>query len=905
MISKVIFLGILISSLFPLGDGIDVTSEPITRSDTSDAFLNFTYLENGAFGSTAYRVTDGDIVIYIEAFPHSDFCKLKPSSVSDADIIIQESHGHGTHYDKESVALVHNNTNAYIVGNKPVINDMKGLNISEDKLIEINPTSSSKVTTSIQSLNVKITAYSMPHTGGPTINVVTFLIEMPNGLKWFHGTCYSDPGSDKEASMKQYNELKNLDVMLIDFDHNFGKVDSHFKPMVIGKTHDYQSTPYVNEVWLDYPNDKKVLNHGDFFNYPPDWTPSFLSPSFSPFKGDTDTKFNLSVIMKYRPNIPPTSAKINIEGSLFDLVSTGDNYRTGVEYYYQSTLKSGTDHDINFEFEVDGNQYFIPLDSSPEVNSIPILQSNDLYPLNGDDDMDYTFKITYLDGDGDYAIDRSIIIDGESFSMAASSSNPIEGIEFTYTSKLSVGDHNYHFKFSDGKNNVRYPSEGELNGPTVIRANYPPSLTDESYNPPDGTRDTEFGFGVKYKDSHGDEPTLAQVIINGNPFNMTKMSGHHKSGAIFVYKTSLDLGKYTFHFLFSDGEFEVRLPDDPEEEFNGPTVYNRDPKIDIFSPNENSNYRDDELILLDASNSSDPDGDDLQFTWTSNIDGNLGNEPKVVTTLSEGNHIISALIEDPFGGSDEIERNILVIHYEAILRMDLTIDPDDPSEENEITVVASIFNSGNENSESLILNFNLDGENLRSASLQSLVAGKRKEFEVTFQTEPGDHVMTVAINNHMIQYLNFSVDERDPPVAVAGIDIDVELGEKVNLDASGSTFKGILQLIEWNMDDGIILHGMAIEHIFTQPGSFNVTLTIKDDLGKESEDIITITVNKPKIEEEPIQSDNDDGNNGIIIVVISIILILIVSGIIGIILIQKKRKPAENNNLINVDDRCQ
>ncbi|MFW3145743.1 MAG: PKD domain-containing protein [Thermoplasmatota archaeon] len=856
-------------------------------------YLNFTYLENGMFGSTAYRVTDGNVVIYIEALPHSDYCKLKPVDVHDADIIIEEDHGHGTHYDAGSVSTVQKNCNAIVVGNSGVISDMKSQGISADYLVEMNPTSGSKVTKTISPFNVNITAYQMPHTYGGTL--VTFLIEMPNGMKWFHGTCYSDSGSDKEATMKTYPELKDLDVMLIDFDHNFGNADSFFRPLVIASTHDYTSTPFKNEVWLDYPQRKSTLFHDDFFLVPPEYEPKIPSYDFQPKKGDTSTIFNFTVAYKYRPGTGPESADITINGEKNPMERYGDDFRSGVTYYYETTLPPGKEHTISYEFSVDGEVISGTFASSPEVNAIPSLYDSLLFPGTGNDETDITFSILYSDADGDPPIDRFIHIDGEKKGMSGDGSDYKSGVNYTYTTRLTLGSHEYHFEFGDGKNQVRYPPEGELTTYEVVRANYAPVITSPYFEPSEGYRDTIFGFGINYRDSHGDPPTYARIFIDGSEYNMTTKGTDLRKGVTYTFQTKLGLGHHSFYFEFSDGEFAVRLPADEGEMLQGPLVINRDPVAVFDHPVEFAGFRDDEMIFFDAANSTDPDEDDLTYAWSSDIDGELGTGSELFAQLSEGRHVITLEVKDPFGGSSSDDRILIVTHYEAVINVRLSMDPEEPREDRDISVVATLTNSGNENSGKIDSIFLLDGEELQRRSIPSLISGAKIEFDVVFRTSPGTHELLVEISGGLKQFLNFTVAERPPPIAEAGNDVVGEIGVPLTFDGRGSVYAGTPKIVRWDFGDGTSSNGLLVEHTYLESGSYNTTLTIIDDLDKTSSDTIQVTINPSRTEDLGGDKDKEGSFSPFLISIFIILALVVVAGlVVGNFLIMRKGKEGED-----------
>ncbi|UCG69148.1 MAG: PKD domain-containing protein [Thermoplasmata archaeon] len=82
-----------------------------------------------------------------------------------------------------------------------------------------------------------------------------------------------------------------------------------------------------------------------------------------------------------------------------------------------------------------------------------------------------------------------------------------------------------------------------------------------------------------------------------------------------------------------------------------------------------------------------------------------------------------------------------------------------------------------------------------------------------------------------------------PPVADAGPDQMVEEGETVYFDGSGSYDPdGYIVNYTWYFGDGNFGYGEYPTHVYHIPGTYNVTLTVKDDEGATDTDICIITV---------------------------------------------------------------
>ena len=86
-----------------------------------------------------------------------------------------------------------------------------------------------------------------------------------------------------------------------------------------------------------------------------------------------------------------------------------------------------------------------------------------------------------------------------------------------------------------------------------------------------------------------------------------------------------------------------------------------------------------------------------------------------------------------------------------------------------------------------------------------------------------------------------------PPVANAGEDLTIILGETVTFDGSASDDPdGEIVSYDWDFDDGYGDSGETVDYTYDLAGEFIVTLTVTDDDGATAEDIITITVLSPE-----------------------------------------------------------
>jgi hypothetical protein len=135
-----------------------------------------------------------------------------------------------------------------------------------------------------------------------------------------------------------------------------------------------------------------------------------------------------------------------------------------------------------------------------------------------------------------------------------------------------------------------------------------------------------------------------------------------------------------------------------------------------------------------------------------------------------------------------------------------------------------------------------------------------------------DTSLNVVMNRpHKIEVLFLDVT---PPIAKAGQNRIVSQGESVTLDASGSTDNIGIVSYEWDFGDGTTGIGKTVNHIYEKPGTYKVTLTVKDAAGNYATDSIIITVQ----------------STGIPLWITGGIAIAIVTAIVATVLIIKKKR---------------
>ena len=115
--------------------------------------------------------------------------------------------------------------------------------------------------------------------------------------------------------------------------------------------------------------------------------------------------------------------------------------------------------------------------------------------------------------------------------------------------------------------------------------------------------------------------------------------------------------------------------------------------------------------------------------------------------------------------------------------------------------------------------------------------------------EPAAYTVTLNVTDAAgywaIDTVVITVLDVTPPVADAGSEQKVMVGETVVFNGSGSTDNVGVVSFEWDFGDETTGTGSIINHIYTEQGEYTVTLTVKDAAGNSATDSIIIHVKTP------------------------------------------------------------
>jgi len=132
---------------------------------------------------------------------------------------------------------------------------------------------------------------------------------------------------------------------------------------------------------------------------------------------------------------------------------------------------------------------------------------------------------------------------------------------------------------------------------------------------------------------------------------------------------------------------------------------------------------------------------------------------------------------------------------------------------------------------------------------------------------PGVYTVTLNVTdaegNWGMDMVAITVRDVTRPVAEAGINQTVPEGSVVSFNAIHSRDNLGIVAYEWDFGDGTRETGLAVNHTYMRSGSYNVSLTVKDQSGNSDTDSVVVTVLRDTDGDMfPDIVDSDDDNDG-------------------------------------------
>jgi len=96
------------------------------------------------------------------------------------------------------------------------------------------------------------------------------------------------------------------------------------------------------------------------------------------------------------------------------------------------------------------------------------LGAGSVEPFAGNTATEFRFVATYCSPDDYLPSSAYVVLDGSEYAMAFSGEGSVPtGAIYEYNSNLPIGPHSYHYEFTVGSDTLRFPEDGEIDGPFV------------------------------------------------------------------------------------------------------------------------------------------------------------------------------------------------------------------------------------------------------------------------------------------------------------------------------------------------------------------------------------------------------------------------------------------------------
>jgi hypothetical protein len=567
----------------------------------------------------------------------------------------------------------------------------------------------------------------------------------------------------------------------------------------------------------------------------------------------------------------PTEAKVYIKNGTspetsHDLIPipSGVPYNVGKWLRYTTTLAPGT---YTYRFSAtDGED-----DATGDIgwnatqitilprNKVPQMSSHSYAPLDGDTTTVFRFDILYRDLDNDEPAEAKIYIDEYGYDMITDSTGPWNSwVTFYYETTLSVKSmYRFYYMFSDGKDSVRMPtadtSPNYFIGPEVVTPNNEPTLTTPLFTPDDGTRLDEFTFTIVYTDGENDHPTMSYLYIDGVPYIMDPNGDRYDIGETFRKRTKLDLGEHSIFFVFNDGKNEVRFP--VTGSIPGPTVINLDPVANINVPGNGVRFTPDDYVTFSAIGSEDPDSDMITYVWTSSLDGQLSTLEAFDKPLSEGMHIITLEVSDEFGGVHSTTVSVEVRPYLPHPYVDsILASVEDPVEKDMVRYTATLANDGEIRAQGIEVRFLVDDVPTRTDTV-TVELDQTVDVAFTWEAVEGTHILTIEVGDESKTYTEVVAANSLPEVtaeipAAQGGEAKFDTGIEIAFSTDASDLDGDDLTYLWDFGDGVTSTQANPTHTYSTAATYPVTVTVTDSRGGVTIKDLTVTITKPKSQDE-------------------------------------------------------
>jgi len=225
-------------------------------------------------------------------------------------------------------------------------------------------------------------------------------------------------------------------------------------------------------------------------------------------------------------------------------------------------------------------------------------------------------------------------------------------------------------------------------------------------------------------------------------------------------------------------------------------------------------------VLLDGSASRDGDGRIVSYEWDL-ADGTSGEGAKVTHAFAEpGTFVVTLRVKDDSAGPCDFATDYLTVR--------VNFPPVAEAGEDIICSVGEVITLDGTRS------YDTDGRITASEwNIGDGTSGTEPRVEHAYSA-PGEYRATLRVTDDAGAENSTAVDSlmvyvNDPPVAAAGADRRLAVGEVSIFDGSASIDRdGKVVYYEWDFGDGNRAKGRVIPYAFSTPGTYEVVLRVRD-----------------------------------------------------------------------------
>ncbi|RKY56438.1 MAG: hypothetical protein DRP96_11255 [Candidatus Neomarinimicrobiota bacterium] len=245
-----------------------------------------------------------------------------------------------------------------------------------------------------------------------------------------------------------------------------------------------------------------------------------------------------------------------------------------------------------------------------------------------------------------------------------------------------------------------------------------------------------------------------------------------------------------------------------------------------------------ELVIMDASSSDDPDGQISEYRWSLG-DGSTKAGVKISHQYAKpGTYSVKLMVIDNTSTMNNSNETVYPIRVN---------DPPVPDAGGDRLLNESVVTfdaGGSTDSDDEIIEYKWDFGDGQTGSGRKIdhVYASPGTYQVTLTVKDASGTKTA------VQSQTVAITINNPPVADAGREQIVAIGEKVRLRGGfSSDSDGKIVSYKWDLGDGTLVDGKNVTHKYDKPGVYQVQLTVEDDNGARDIHTTTVWVNTPPV----------------------------------------------------------